>query len=344
MVDKAVRFSVLDLASVRDGGSVAQTFRNSLDLAKHVEQWGYTRFWLAEHHNITGIASAATAVLIGHIAGGTSKLRVGSGGVMLPNHAPLIIAEQFGTLEALYPGRIDLGLGRAPGSDPLTSHALGRSPHAADDFPQQVQELLTLLGPATPGQRVRAMPGTGSRVPVWLLGSSTFSAQLAAELGLPFAFAGQFAPRLMHEALHLYREGFQPSAHLDKPYAMIGLPVIAADSDEKAHHLATSAYQRVLRLIRGEPIYTPPPVTTMDGLWNEAEQAHVETHFGAAIVGGPKTVRREIETFLASTQADELLLNSDFFEPRDRLRSYEIVSELFLRKARVEERALAAAV
>jgi luciferase family oxidoreductase group 1 len=325
---KRIPLSVLDLASVRESGSIAESFANTLDLARRVERWGYTRFWLAEHHNMAGIASAATSVMIGYVAGGTSTLRVGSGGIMLPNHAPLIIAEHFGTLEALYPGRIDLGLGRAPGSDQLTARALGRDASAGDKFPQLVQELLVLLGPTSPGQRIRAVPGADSNVPVWLLGSSTFSAQLAAALGLRFAFAGQFAPRLMHEALQLYREMFRPSPYLQKSYAMVGLPLIAADTDERARHLATSAYQRILRLYRGEPIFTPPPVPTMDGLWNNAERAHVENHFGAAIIGGPETVRRELERFIDETGADELIINSDFYHHRDRLRSYEIVAGL----------------
>jgi luciferase family oxidoreductase group 1 len=326
-----IPFSVLDLASVREGGNVADTFHASLDLARHVEQWGYKRYWLAEHHNITGIASAATSVLIGYIAGGTSTLRVGSGGVMLPNHAPLVIAEHYGTLEALYPGRIDLGLGRAPGSDPLTSRALGRPAQAGDQFPQLVQELLMYLGPAKPGQLIHATPGAGSNVPVWLLGSSTFSAQLAAALGLPFAFAAQFAPRLLHEALEIYRADFQPSAYLEKPYAMVGIPLLAADTDDHAQFLATSAYQRILRLHRGQPIFTPPPVTLekMDAMWNGAERAGVAAHFGAAIIGGPETVRRELDDFLRATQADELMLASDFHHHADRLHSYEIVAGLF---------------
>ena len=328
-----VPLSVLDLASVREGGSIAESFRNTLDLARHVEKWGYTRFWLAEHHNMSGIASAATSVLIGQVAGGTSTLRVGSGGIMLPNHAPLIIAEHFGTLEALYPGRIDLGLGRAPGSDQLTAKALGRNADAGDRFPQLVQELLILLGPTSSGQRVQAVPGAGSNVPVWLLGSSTFSAQLAASLGLPFAFAAQFAPRLLHEALHLYRSTFRPSPTLPKPYAMVGLPILAADSDARAQFLATSAYQRILRLIRGEEIFTPPPVESMTGRWNDAEEEHVlHNHFGAAIVGGPETVRQKLEKFLTETGADELMLNSDFYHHEDRLRSYEIVAGLPLMK------------
>ncbi len=324
---------MLDLASVREGGSVAESFRHSVELARRVERLGYTRFWLAEHHNMPGIASAATSILIGHVAGATSTLRVGSGGIMLPNHAPLMIAEQFGTLDALYPGRIDLGLGRAPGSDLATARALGRNADAGDRFPELLNDLLLYLSPASPGQRVRAVPGAGAQVDVWLLGSSTFSAQLAARLGLPFAFAGQFAPRLLHEALYLYREGFRPSAFRREPYAMVGLPLIAADSDAEAERLATSAYQRVLRLIRGQPIFTPPPVASMDGRWNEMEEAHVTSHFGAAIVGGPETVRQKLEEFLRETQADELMFASEFHRHEDRVRSYEIAARLPLMRA-----------
>jgi len=324
-----VVLSVLDLAAVREGGTIAESFQNTLALAQHAEHWGYKRFWLAEHHNITGIASAATSVLIGHVAGGTKTIRVGSGGIMLPNHAPLIIAEQFGTLEALYPGRIDLGLGRAPGTDQLTAQALGRDPRAGDRFPALVEELRHYLGPVTPNQRIQAVPGGGANVPIWLLGSSTFSAQLAAELGLPFAFAGQFAPQMMLEAMGLYRENFKPSVTLKKSYAMIGLPVLAADTDEQAEHLATSTRQRVLRLIRGEPIYTPPPVATMDGLWNPAEEQAVEARLTAAVIGGPKTMERKLKDFLQLTKADELMLHTDCYRPEDRLRSYEIVAGLF---------------
>ena len=325
---ESVPFSVLDLASVQEGGSVAESFRHSVDLARHVESLGYTRFWLAEHHNMPGIASAATSVLIGHVAGATSTLRVGSGGIMLPNHSPLMIAEQFGTLDALHPGRIDLGLGRAPGADQATARALGRDAEAGDRFPQLLNDLLLCLAPTSPGQRIQAVPGAGAHVAVWLLGSSTFSAQLAARIGLPFAFAGQFAPRLLHEALYLYREEFRPSPHLHKPYAIVGLPLIAADTDEQAEHLATSAYQRVLRLMRGQPIFTPPPVESMKGRWSEIEEAHVAAHFGAAVIGGPGTVWQKLETFLAETQADELMLASEFYRHEDRLRSYEIVAGL----------------
>jgi luciferase family oxidoreductase group 1 len=268
--------------------------------------------------------------VIGHVAEKTKTIRVGAGGIMLPNHAPLVIAEQFGTLEALYPGRIDLGLGRAPGSDPLTAQALGRHPNAGDHFPQLVQELLHYLGPASPGQRIQAVPGANSDVPVWLLGSSTFSAQLAAALGLPFAFAGQFAPQMMVGAIGMYRELFKPSAALKKPYAMLGLPVLAADTDEHAEHLATSARQRVLRLIRGQPIHTPPPVASMDNLWSAGEKQSVEAHLGAAVVGGPATVERKLLEFLKLTHADELMLHTDCYRLEDRLHSYEIVASLFL--------------
>ncbi|HEV2694688.1 MAG TPA: LLM class flavin-dependent oxidoreductase [Verrucomicrobiae bacterium] len=326
-----IPFSVLDLASIREGGTIGESFRNTLALAQHAEKWGYRRFWLAEHHNMTGIASAATSVLIGHVAGGTKTIRVGSGGIMLPNHAPLVIAEQFGTLEHLYPGRIDLGLGRAAGSDQFTAQAMGRPPGAGDRFPELVEQLRYFLGPVAPNQRIQAVPGGNTNVPVWLLGSSTFSARLAAVLGLPFAFAGQFAPQMMSDALAIYREYFKRSESLEKPYAMVGLPVLAAETDEQAQHLATSGRQRILRLVRGQPIFTPPPVASMATLWNLEEQRAVEAHLGAAIVGGPATVERKLKEFLLQTNADELILHTDCYRIEDRLRSYEIVSELFLR-------------
>ena len=330
-LDSTIALSVLDLASVREGGTVAESFRNTVKLAQAAEAWGYRRFWLAEHHNLPGIASAATSVLIGHVAGATKAIRVGSGGVMLPNHSPLVIAEQFGTLEALYPGRIDLGLGRAAGCDAFTAQLLNRDPSAGDRFPEQLEVLRHLLGPVASNQRVQAVPGGNSNVPIWLLGSSTFSAQLAATLGLPFAFAGQFAPQMMLEAIQLYREYFKPSAELAQPYVMVGVPVLAADTDEQAEHLATSARQRILRLIRGQPIFTPPPVPSMDGLWNAVEQRAVETHLGVAVIGGPKTVERKLREFLQLTQANELILHSDFYRVEDRLHSYEMVASLFLR-------------
>jgi luciferase family oxidoreductase group 1 len=323
--------SVLDLAGVREGGTIAESFRNTITLAQQVEKWGYRRFWLAEHHNMPGIASAATSILIGQVAAATKTLRVGSGGIMLPNHAPLMIAEQFGTLETLFPGRIDLGLGRAVGGDAFTAQALGRNAGAGDHFPEQVQELLHYLGPVSPGQRVQAVPGGGTQVPVWLLGSSTFSAQLAASMGLPFAFAGQFAPQMMLEAIGLYRDYFRPSSTLSEPYVMVGLPVLAAETDEEAERLATSARQRVLRLIRGQPIFTPPPVASMEGLWNGGERHAVESHLGAAVIGGPAKVKRELREFQQITQANELILHSDCYRIEDRLRSYEIVAGLFLK-------------
>jgi luciferase family oxidoreductase group 1 len=329
--DPAMAFSVLDLATVREGGTIAESFRNTLTLAQSAERWGYRRFWLAEHHNMAGIASAATSVLIGYVAAATKSIRVGSGGIMLPNHAPLMIAEQFGTLETLYPGRIDLGLGRAVGGDAMTARALGRGAMAGDRFPELVQELLHYLGPVSPHQPVQAVPGGGTQVPVWLLGSSTFSAQLAAVLGLPFAFAGQFAPQMMLEALALYREHFKPSATLDRPHVMVGLPVLAADTDAQAVYLSTSVQQRILRLIRGQPIHTPPPVASMDGRWNLGEQRAVEAHLGAAVIGGPATVERKLREFLQETKADELILHSDFHRLEDRLRSYEIVAGAFLK-------------
>jgi luciferase family oxidoreductase group 1 len=326
-----IPLSVLDLSPIAEGGTVADSFRNSADLARHVEALGYRRFWLAEHHNIPGIASAATAVLIGHVAAATNTIRVGSGGIMLPNHPPLVIAEQFGTLEALFPGRIDLGLGRAPGTDQTTARALRRDPTAADDFPDQVQELISLLGPVRAAQRVKAIPGANSNVPVWLLGSSTFSAQLAAFLGLPFAFAAHFAPRLLHQALKIYRENFQPSAACPEPYAMVGLPVIAADTDEEARNLATSVQQMILQLIRHAPIPVPPPVPSMDFRWSSAEKAAVDEHLGAAIIGGPETVRAKLEEVVATTGADELMIHSGFYRHEDRKRSYEIVADVAAR-------------
>jgi luciferase family oxidoreductase group 1 len=321
------RFSVLDLAPVRAGGTVGEAFRNTLDLAQHAERWGFTRFWVAEHHNMQGIASAATSVLIGYVAGQTSALRVGSGGVMLPNHAALVIAEQFGTLETLYPGRIDLGVGRAPGTDEATARAL-RHDATEDGFPQQVDELLGYLSAVTPGQRLIAFPGVGTNVPVWLLGSSTYSAQLAAALGLPFAFASHFAPALLMQAIQAYRGGFQPSPYLDRPYLMIGVPLVAAETDTEAKRLATSMLQRHLKLIRREPIYVPPPVESMDGLWSEAERFLVESRLSAAAIGGPDTIRRELGRLLQQTKADELIFTSDLYQHDLRLRSFEIAADV----------------
>ena len=325
MADLAL-FSILDLAPVREGGSIAEAYRNTVELARHAERQGFTRFWLAEHHNMPGIASAATSVLIGHVAGATSTIRVGSGGVMLPNHPALVIAEQFGTLETLYPGRIDLGVGRAPGSDGLAARAL-RYKTSDEEFPQQLGELLAYLAPPQPGQRLGAYPGAGINVPVWLLGSSTYSARLAAQLGLPFAFASHFAPALLFEALEIYRAEFAPSKYLEKSYAMAGVPLVAAESDEEANELATSALQRHLRLTRGEPIFVPPPVKSMEGRWNPAERFAVESRLSAAVIGGPGTVRRKLADFLQVTKADELIFTSDLYDFPKRLRSFEIAAD-----------------
>ncbi|CAD5106728.1 LLM class flavin-dependent oxidoreductase [Zestomonas carbonaria] len=324
-----IRISTLDLAPIRADGGPGQALRNSLELARHVERLGYTRFWVAEHHNMDGIASSATAVLIGYLAAGTSTIRVGAGGVMLPNHAPLVIAEQFGTLETLYPGRIDLGLGRAPGADQYTAHALRRDrAGSADDFPADVEEMQRYFGPRTPDQRVIAMPGTGTGVPIWILGSSLFGAQLAGMKGLPFAFASHFAPRMLHEAIRVYRNHFTPSAVLDKPYVMLGVPLLAADSDERAEYLATSAYQRILALIRGQSLVQRPPVESMEGLWLPHERQAVGDFFGLAVIGGPEKVRARLEVLLEQTNADELIFTSDMYDFADRLRSYEILAEL----------------
>jgi luciferase family oxidoreductase group 1 len=324
-----IPFSVLDLSPIVAGSDAAQSFRNTLDLARNAERWGYHRYWLAEHHNMVGIASAATAIVIAHVAGGTSSIRVGSGGIMLPNHSPLVIAEQFGTLESLYPGRIDLGLGRAPGTDRLTIQALRRDPTSADTFPHDVAELQSYFLPPEPGQLVRAVPGAGLRVPIWLLGSSTFSAQLAAMLGLPFAFASHFAPDQMLAALDLYRKGFQPSESLATPYAMLGVSVVAADTDEQALRLFTSLQQQFLALQRGRPVQLQPPVDSMQTLWSEWEQNAVERTLRHAIVGGPETVRRGLDAFIARTQADEVIVTAHIYNHAARLRSYEIVSSLF---------------
>ncbi|NER61036.1 LLM class flavin-dependent oxidoreductase [Pseudomonas sp. MAFF212428] len=324
-----IKYSTLDLVPVRQDSGPAQSLRNSLDLAQHVERFGYNRFWVAEHHNMDGIASSATSVLLGYLAGGTSTIRVGAGGVMLPNHAPLVIAEQFGTLASLYPGRIDLGLGRAPGSDQMTARALRRERSgSADDFPDDVEELVRYLGPRTPDQKVIAVPGYGTEVPIWLLGSSLFSAQLAGMRGLPYAFASHFAPRMMHEAIRVYRNHFKPSAVLDKPYVMLGVPLVAADTDEQADYLATSVYQRILALMRGQSLVQRPPVDSMDGLWLPHEREAVGSFLGLAMVGGPEKIRAKLEVLLEQTGADELIVTCDLYEHADRIRSYEILSQV----------------
>ena len=323
-----VKISTLDLVPVREDKGPAESLRNALDLAQHVEKWGYNRFWVAEHHNMDGIASSATSVLLAYLAGGTSTIRVGSGGIMLPNHAPLVIAEQFGTLESLFPGRIDLGLGRAPGSDQMTARALRRERSgSADDFPDDVTELVNYLGPRQPHQRVIAVPGTNTNVPIWLLGSSLFSAQLAGERGLPYAFASHFAPRFMHEAIRVYRSHFKPSEVLDKPYVMLGVPLAAAETDERAEYLVTSVYQRILSLMRGQSLMQKPPVESMNGLWLPHERDAVMDFLGLAVVGGPEKVRAKLDVLLEQTDADELIFTCDMYEHADRLRSYEILAQ-----------------
>jgi luciferase family oxidoreductase group 1 len=324
-----IPISVLDLAPVKEGGTAGDSFRETLDLARRVEGWNYRRFWLAEHHNIAGIASAATAVLIGHVAGGTKTIRVGSGGVMLPNHAPLVIAEQFGTLETLYPGRIDLGIGRAPGTDRVTMRALRRNlSNAEEDFPRDVSELLSYFAPARPGQVVSAVPGQGLRVPVWLLGSSLYSAQLAALMGLPFAFASHFAPDYLTQALRIYRGEFRPSEILDAPHAMPCINVFAADTDAEARRLFTSLQQAFINLRRNIPGLLPPPVDSMEGRWSEFERAGVERALRYSVVGSAETVRRGLEAFIDLTEADEVMVTAQIFDHPARLRSFEILAEV----------------
>ncbi|MDO6824262.1 LLM class flavin-dependent oxidoreductase [Marinobacter sp. 1_MG-2023] len=320
-------YSLLELASVREGDSVGATLANSVAYAQHAEHLGFKRFWLAEHHNMEGISSSATSVLIGHIAGKTRYIRVGSGGVMLPNHPPLVIAEQFGTLESLYPGRIDLGLGRAPGTDPITARALRRDGLGAEQFPEDVAKLQALLGPLQPGQAVKAIPGAGTHVPVWLLGSSIYSAQLAAMRGLPYAFAGHFAPRLYREALKVYRDNFRPSEQLKQPYAILAVPAVPADSMDEAKHLATTSYQRILALFRGQPLWMKAPVASMDGLWNAGEQAAVKDFLALQLLGDSETIRTQINDLLASVTVDELMFTVDIHDPEKRRHALDILKE-----------------
>ncbi len=323
-----IPFSILDLAPITEGSNAAQSFRNTLDLAQHGECWGYNRFWLAEHHGMPGIASAATAVLIAHVGGGTSTIRLGAGGIMLPNHSPLVIAEQFGTLESLFPGRIDLGLGRAPGSDQVTARALRRTLTSdVDQFPQDVVELMDYFGTAQ-ARAVRAIPGTGLNVPIWILGSSLYGAQLAASLGLPYAFASHFAPAQMMQAIDLYRATFRPSVHLAKPYVMLGFNVFAADTDEEAQFRATSMQQAFVNLRSGRPSPLPPP---MDGYLRSIgpqERSLLEQVLSCAAVGSRATVLRDLNEFIARTGADELMITSQIFDHTARLRSYEIAAEI----------------
>jgi luciferase family oxidoreductase group 1 len=323
-----IPLSILDLAPITEGASASDSFRNSLDLAQHGERWGYNRFWLAEHHGMPGIASAATAVLIGHVANGTSRIRVGAGGIMLPNHSPLVIAEQFGTLDALYPGRIDLGLGRAPGSDQVTARALRRNLASdADEFPQDVVELIDYFSDA-PRRHVRAVPGAGQNVPVWILGSSLFGAQLAAAIGRPFAFASHFAPQMMMQAIEIYRATFRPSAQLDKPYVMLGFNVFAADSDAEAQLRATSMQQAFVNLRSGHPTKLKPPVHGYYDLLGPAERNMLDSVLSCSAIGSPETVERQLKAFIERTGADELMITSQIFEHHARLRSYEITAEI----------------
>ena len=323
-----VPYSILDLAPVTEGSDTTQAFANSLDLARNAERLGYRRFWLAEHHNMPGIASAATAVLIGHVAGGTSTIRVGAGGIMLPNHAPLQVAEQFGTLASLYPGRIDLGLGRAPGTDQATMRALRRYVDGADTFPQDVVELLHYFQPVEPGQAVRAVPGAGLDVPVWLLGSSLFSAKLSAALGLPFAFASHFAPDAMDEALALYHREFTPSVHLRAPHAMLALNVVAAETDDEARRLFTTQQQAFVNLRRGQPGLVPPPINDIEAWWTPVEKHGVERALACSVVGDADTVRRGINAFVERHRPAELLLTANVFDHAARVRSFEIAAEV----------------
>ncbi|WP_177167200.1 LLM class flavin-dependent oxidoreductase [Salinibacillus kushneri] len=325
-----IPLSILDLAPITEGGTVRESFKNSTELAQHAEKWGFNRYWLAEHHNMPGIASSATSVLIGHIAGATTTIRVGSGGIMLPNHAPLVIAEQFGTLESIYPGRIDLGLGRAPGTDQATSYALRRTLNSSpEEFPQQVAELQHYFKDV-PTARVKAYPGQGLNIPIWLLGSSGFSARLSAQKGLPFSFASHFSPDYTLPALKLYRENFQPSEVLQKPYAMVGVNVIAADTEERAKWLATSQQQQFLSLGRGEPTPLKAPVEDINEIASSYEQAALQKSLDprTTIIGTKDTVKEKLQQFQEETNADEIIISSQIFYQEDRLRSYEIIAEL----------------
>ncbi len=326
--DEMVPLSVLDLAPIVEGGDAAQALHRSLDLARHAERWGYRRFWLAEHHGMPGIASAATAVVIGHVAAGTSTIRVGAGGIMLPNHAPLLIAEQFGTLASLYPGRIDLGVGRAPGSDQLTTRALRRSPLAAESFPEDVVELMNYFRPPSRGQFVRAVPGSGLDVPVWILGSSRFGAELAAGLGLPYAFASHFAPAALFQALELYRARFKPSDRLERPYVMLGVNAFAAETDADGRHLFTSLQQAFVNLRRGHPGPLPPPDDRFLERLPPGDRHLLDQMLSFSAVGSPETVRRGLEAIVARTGADELMLTSQIYDHDARLRTLELAAEI----------------
>lgn len=327
---ESTAISILDLAPVRDTGTYLEAYQRAVETAQHAEKSGFTRFWLAEHHNMDGIGSSATAVLIGHIAGATSRIRVGAGGIMLPNHSPLVVAEQFGTLATLYPNRIDLGLGRAPGSDQATMRALRRDLSSnGENFPEQVAELQFFLGDPQPGQQVQAIPGVGTHVPVWLLGSSLFSARLAAQRGLPYAFASHFAPRLLKDALRIYRDNFQPSAVLEKPYVAIGVPLVAAPDMEEANFLFSTAQQSILSLIRGQPLRQKPPVDSMNGKWSLQEKQYIDEFHEVAVVGGPAQVEEKLQNLLNETEADEFIFSSNIYDLPHQLRSMSIVADIF---------------
>ncbi len=322
-----VPLSILDLVRITEETDARAALHNARDLARHAEDWGYRRFWVAEHHNIPSIASAATSIVIAHVASGTQSIRVGAGGIMLPNHSPLVIAEQFGTLAVLYGDRIDLGLGRAPGTDPLTFRALRRSPASAESFPQDVLELQTLLAPAQPGQLIQAVPGAGTKVPLWILGSSTFGATLAAELGLPYAFASHFAPQQLMQALEIYRSRFKPSEQLDRPYVMLGVNIIAAGTDAEARRLATTQQMSFTDIFRRTRALSKPPIDDIETYWTPMEKAQVMQMLARSIVGGPSTIREGIDAFLSETGADELIIVSDVYDHEARLRSFELIAE-----------------
>lgn len=324
-----IPFSVLDLSPITEGSDAGQALRNSLDLARHVEALGYQRYWMAEHHNLPGIASAATAVALAHVGAGTTSIRIGAGGIMLPNHAPLLIAEQFGTLAALHPGRVDLGLGRAPGSDQITARAVRRALLGGEDsFPREVVELMSYFEPAQPGQQVQAVPGAGLDVPIWILGSSTFGAQLAAYLGLPFSFASHFAPAMMMQAIAIYRERFRPSAQLATPYVMLGLTVVAADSDAEARFLFSSLQQATLNNRTGRPGRVPPPVEEFEARLDPYGRAVLADAFACAVVGGPDAIRHGLQDMIQRTAADELMITANIFDHGKRKRSFEIVADV----------------
>lgn len=325
---KTIPFSLLELASVRQGSDASETLKQSLLYAQAADQLGFKRFWLAEHHNMEGIASSATAVLIGYIAGGTHRMRIGSGGIMLPNHPPLVIAEQFGTLASLYPDRIDLGLGRAPGTDPITARALRRDDRAADEFPTEVSLLQQLLAPAIPNQKLKAIPGAGTQVPIWLLGSSLYSAQLAAQRGLPYAFAGHFAPRLMREAIYIYQSQFQPSATLAQPYVILGLPLVIAETESRAQLISSTGKQRILALFRNQPLWLRPPVESMEGLWTPQEEAGVNEFLSLAAIGTPAGIKTYLEQLAAELKINEFMFTNDLYDPDERIRAIELVMSI----------------